>query len=185
MSLRRFYFSTFYFATLSNYYNINNMDDSLKIMKEGYPTPTPKDKTKPLKFFLIFLVVLFLVFFGFRQYSSYRVSKIVPKNLIEGTNADFNIVKAEPSSLMKITANETLEGESLVYIENKTQQEVLQDFYKKIMEDGWVAVDGTLQEGKNSIFKITDGNYLMFVTLEGGVKEPPTTVKIYKVLKNK
>ncbi len=161
--------------------SLNNQPNSFGAAQ----APKKSGAVKILKLFFVLVVFGLLIYFGLSFYQKYKVSKIVPEDFLVDSGVDFNIVKSEPLPIMKFETNEVLAEEAVVYTESKYQYEVLKDFYNRIISGEWVAVDGTKQEEDKSIFKVVDqSGTLMFIYIEGGLNEPSTSVKIYKVYKN-
>lgn len=147
--------------------------------------PKKSGPVKFLKLFFVVVVLVLMVYFGMSFYKDYKVSQVVPEVFRVEGDVDFKIVKAEAMPIMKFESNETLAENAVVYTENKYQYEVLKDFYNRIVSGEWAAVDGSKQEEDKSIFKVVDqSGTLMFIYIEGGLSEPSTSVKIYKVYKN-
>lgn len=164
------------------------MENSLNNQPNSFAAPGEPKKSGAVKFLKLFFVLLVLgvvAYFGWSFYKDYKVSQVVPKVFQVGGDVDFKVVKAEAMPIMKFESNETLAENAVVYTENKYQFEVLKDFYDRIVSGEWAAVDGSKQEGDKSIFKVVDSTgTLMFIYVEGGLNEPSTSVKIYKVYKN-
>ncbi len=161
--------------------SLNNQPNSFGVAQ----APKKSGAVNFLKLFFVLVVLGLVVYFGFSFYQDYKVSQVVPEDFLVENQVDFNIVKSEPLPIMKFETNEVLAEEAVVYTENKYQYEVLKDFYNRIISGEWAAVDGTKQEEDKSIFKVVDGaGTIMFIYVEGGLKEPSTNVKIYKVYKN-
>lgn len=164
------------------------MENSLNNQPNSFLQPQTPKKSRAINFLKVFFVLIILalaVYFGLSFYQDYKVSKIVPEDFLVDNGVNFNIVKSEPLPMMKFENNERLAEEAVVYTEKKYQYEVLKDFYNRIISGEWAAVDGTKQEGDKSIFKVVDqSGTLMFIYIEGGLNEPSTSVKIYKVYKN-
>lgn len=164
------------------------MENSLNNQPNSFGAPEVPKKNGAVKFLKLFFVLLVLglmVYFGMSFYKDYKVSQVVPEVFQVEGDVDFKIVKAEAMPIMKFESNETLAENAVVYTENNYQYEVLKDFYNRIVSGEWAAVDGSKQEEDKSIFKVVDrSGTLMFIYIEGGLSEPSTSVKIYKVYKN-
>lgn len=152
------------------------------------PVSNVPKSSKSSKTVLVWLVAIIIIaggiYFALPWYQKYTAIKSVPSYFIENSGGDTQVIKAEKAQDMELLQNETLESNAISYVENKSRAEVMQDFYKKITDNKWMVIGGTTEESNRSVFKMTDGKTLMFITLEGKQYEPPTTVKIFKVLKS-
>ncbi len=147
------------------------------------PKNTNGGVQKILTIFLLVVILAVGAYFGIAWYQKYAASKSIPSYFTENSGGNMQVIKAEKAQDMQLESNESLDNSAVVYTENKSRAEVMQEFYKKIVDNHWMVIGGTTEESDRSVFKMTDGKTLMFITLEGKLYEAPTTVKIFKVLK--
>ena len=101
----------------------------------GTQSPNSKKTKNILWLPAVAVILIVLVYFGFKFYESYKIAGLAPGYFTDDLSDDRTIIKAEKTELTKLTPNENLAEDAAVFVVNKLQKEVLQDFYNKIVQN--------------------------------------------------